>query len=475
MEQKVGIYARISEDPKDERAGVERQRTDSRKVAELRSWTVVEEYVDNDLSAYKRHVTRPAFEQMLKDLQSGKIDGVVAYDLDRFVRQPRDLERALDIYERGRPLVFATVQGDINLQTADGRTMARVMVAFANKSSADTGRRVARVALDTAKTGKPVGGFRPFGWKADRSELDPLETAIVREAIDKLLAGSSLRTVVREWNDRGLKTTAGKPWKSTTLRQYLRNPRLIGLRTHQRKVLLNDEGKPVRGLWEPLLDQTTWDRLQLLLERPDTRKRVPRRGDKFYLLTGLVHCGICSGPMYGNRYAEGRHYYTCNGLSGAKHGCTVSGHGTDALITKLVLARLADEELKSSTATAWEGDAKMAEVQEQIDQLMGAFMANTISGDLAFPRVKKLEAELGEMRNSRSQWLIETTGPAIRRITPSAWEELDTDQRRAIIEKLLSAVLIRPAKQRQNFLDVERVVPVWREAGEATAPLALAP
>ncbi len=37
----------------------------------------------------------------------------------------------------GRPLVFATVQGDIDLSTPAGRTMARVMVAFANKASMD--------------------------------------------------------------------------------------------------------------------------------------------------------------------------------------------------------------------------------------------------------------------------------------------------------------------------------------------------
>jgi len=470
----VGIYARISEDPKDQRAGVQRQREDALKVADLRGWSVVEEYIDNDLSAYKRAVVRPSFELMLRDLQAGKLDGIVAYDLDRFVRQPRDLERAIDIYEERKGLVFATVQGDINLQSADGRTMARVMVAFANKSSADTGRRVARAHLETALSGKPVGGFRPFGWKANKTELHPVEAAAVKSAVDRILAGASLRTIVREWNDAEITTTAGGPWKQATLRQYLKNPRLVGLRTHQREVLKDEQGKPVKGLWEPMLTTGQWDRLALLMTRPEARSRVPRKGDRHYLLTGTIRCGICSSPMYGNRYAEGRHYYTCDGVVGVKHTCTVSGIGTDALVGKLLLAHVAGEELKGSTSSVWEGDVRIAELQGQIDSIMGAFLAGTISGDVAFPRVQALEGELGDMRNGRSEWLLATTGPAIRRITPKTWEAMDTDQQRAIVEKFLSAVLIRPAKRRGNTLDQERVVPVWREAGGERAPLALA-
>jgi DNA invertase Pin-like site-specific DNA recombinase len=74
---------------------------------------------------------------MLKDLETGVIQGIVVYDLDRLARQPKDLERIIDIYDR-KPLIFATVQGSIDLSTPDGRTMARVLVAMANKSSMDT-------------------------------------------------------------------------------------------------------------------------------------------------------------------------------------------------------------------------------------------------------------------------------------------------------------------------------------------------
>ncbi|MFD5536737.1 recombinase family protein [Streptomyces sp. NPDC127079] len=47
-------------------------------------------YEDNDLSAYKRKTVRPEFRQMLEDLKAGRIDGVVAWDIDRFTRRPRE-------------------------------------------------------------------------------------------------------------------------------------------------------------------------------------------------------------------------------------------------------------------------------------------------------------------------------------------------------------------------------------------------
>jgi site-specific DNA recombinase len=117
--------------------GVGRQQADTRKLVDLRGWTLAEIYLDNDVSAYQPKVIRPDFERMLADLEAGVIQGIAVYDLDRLARQPADLERIISIYDR-KPLVFATVQGDIDLSTPDGRTMARVMVAFANKASMDT-------------------------------------------------------------------------------------------------------------------------------------------------------------------------------------------------------------------------------------------------------------------------------------------------------------------------------------------------
>ena len=113
---RVGTYARISDDAEQLGLGVGRQQDDTRKLVDLRGWTLADTYLDNDVSAYKPTVIRPDFERMLVDLEAGTIQGIAVYDVDRLARQPADLERIINIYDR-KPLVFATVQGELIFST----------------------------------------------------------------------------------------------------------------------------------------------------------------------------------------------------------------------------------------------------------------------------------------------------------------------------------------------------------------------
>ncbi|MFB6706242.1 recombinase family protein [Streptomyces sp. NPDC056333] len=148
----VGGYVRISDigqigDDRDGREGVVRQREDVYDLAQLKRVDVHRIYEDNDTSAYKRRVKRKHFEEMVLDLHNGVISGILTHDIDRIARQPRDLERLIDIYEQARrPMVFGTTAGDYDLTTEEGRFQARIRVTVANKFSADAARRVVRAA-----------------------------------------------------------------------------------------------------------------------------------------------------------------------------------------------------------------------------------------------------------------------------------------------------------------------------------------
>lgn len=154
---------------------------------ERQTWQIKSHYVDNDISAFK-DVVRPEFERLLADLEDGVIDGIVVYDLDRLARRPRDLERVIDVYDAalkaGRRLVFRTVHDAIDLSSPDGITLARVMVAFANKASRDTARRVADKHHATALTGRPVSGTRPFGWDWVRAQVTLADGRVLPEVTE---------------------------------------------------------------------------------------------------------------------------------------------------------------------------------------------------------------------------------------------------------------------------------------------------
>ena len=197
----------------------------------------------------------------MEDLERTHLDGLVVYDLDRFARQPLDLERSIRIFD-SRKLVFATVQSDIDLSTSDGRTMARIMVAFANKSSMDTSRRVRRKHLELAQTGVPIGGWRPFGYLADRRTLDTREAGLIRQASADVIAGVGLHTICRHWNEEGVLTTAGNLWRKQVLKSMLVSPRIAGYRVYRGGIAHDEAGNPVRGLIEPILDLATWEKVK---------------------------------------------------------------------------------------------------------------------------------------------------------------------------------------------------------------------
>ena len=66
---RAGIYARISSDREGEGLGVARQLEDCRRLAEARGWTVVERYVDQDVSAYTGKL-RPEYGRLWGDIES---------------------------------------------------------------------------------------------------------------------------------------------------------------------------------------------------------------------------------------------------------------------------------------------------------------------------------------------------------------------------------------------------------------------
>ncbi|MFF7701150.1 recombinase family protein [Streptomyces lydicus] len=150
---------RISSDRFGLEAGVDRQLEDAEDTRSRLRWgSFAKVYRENDTSAFKKCkvskpdgsidwiVLRPEFRQLLADLANGVIDGVIFYDLDRLVRQPRDLENLIDIVEYVKRPVTGATGGRMNLINDSDRHMARMMCVRALKSSEDTARRVARQA-----------------------------------------------------------------------------------------------------------------------------------------------------------------------------------------------------------------------------------------------------------------------------------------------------------------------------------------
>ncbi len=161
MVKAAAVYARISSDPEGDRLGVTRQREDCEALAARKGWPVAEVYIDDDRSAYSGK-PRPEYRRMLDDIAARQVDALIVYNLDRLHRQPRELEAFFDITDAAGLTNLATVEGDINLGSHDGRFHARILGAVARKSSDDASRRIKRKNEERAAQGLPTcGGSDP--------------------------------------------------------------------------------------------------------------------------------------------------------------------------------------------------------------------------------------------------------------------------------------------------------------------------
>lgn len=457
------IYVRISDDREGEAKGVKRQLEDCRELVEQRGWPVAAEYNDNDVSAWKRGVVRPQYRQMLDDLASGVIDGVVVYDLDRLYRQPLELEEFVRICDAARVTELAAVTGDIDLASGDGLLMARVKGAVAAKESDDKSRRIKRKALELAHAGKiGGGGTRPFGFEADRKTIRAAEAAVVIELADRVLAGESVRSLCFDLDARGVKTSTGGKWVPHVLTRMLKSGRISGRREHRGKIVAEAE-------WPPIVSVENGDRLQAVLSDPARRKNERARR---YLLAGMLRCGHCGEPLTSRPRDDGRRRYVCARRPGSD-SCgkiAILSDDLEQLIVEAVLQRLEGPALSRALA-ARDGHREDVHQQtvdganEQLEELAKIYAEQRITASEWLAAREPIEERLrqgkaGLARSNGTGAVAEFIGhgSALR----DSWDGLSLSRRRAILGAVLEHVTIGPAVRGRNRFDPERVAPTWR-------------
>ncbi|SJN34383.1 Mobile element protein [Microbacterium esteraromaticum] len=312
------MYVRISDDPEGTERGVDRQEADCRAYATAHSWEVAAVFRENDTSAFKqrtitlpsgervRRVVRPQFRAMLKHLTDGQAQVMIAYDLDRAVRDPRDLEDLIDAKVLGG-FAVRSVTGSLRLDTDSDVAMTRVLVAMANKSSADTARRVVRAAKQQAVEGAWHGGRVPFGYRAENGVLivDPVTGPLAVEAYQRVLAGDSLYRIRKDWNERGVVTTHGCAWSDRTLKLMLRNPSNKGVREYRPIMPDGSRAKTskmqVQAAWPALVDEDTWQQVSAVLDARKKARNFHQPGTgaakRLYPFSGLIRCSKCGTAM----------------------------------------------------------------------------------------------------------------------------------------------------------------------------------
>ena len=460
---RTAVYARISLDD-GSALGVTRQVEDCRKLAAELGWDIVEEYVDNDVSAYSGK-KRPAWEAMLSDLADGQLDAVLAYHPDRMTRRPIELERFVEIVATAKVRHVRFVSGgELNPGNGDGLMVLRILATVAANESESKGRRMRRKLDENAAAGRPHGGsLRPFGFEADRISHRPDEADLVRQLVPRYIAGESQMSLTRWLEAAGVPTVSGKPWNSTTVRGILKSARNAGLRVHRGEVV-------GPGAWKPIITPAQHEKvLARMADAAQTGRRTPRS----YLLTGLLRCSKCGGKLFSAARPD-RRRYVCQ--TGPDHrgcgGIMVTAPPVEELVTDAVLYRLDTPELAAAlSGRAADNDQaaalskQLAEDRDQLNELADAYAHKAITMQEWMTARRTIEDRIGHTerrraRLTRSEVLTGMVGNGTE--LRAKWDTLDLTQQAAIVRAVLDRAVIHPGTPGGRAFDPNRVELVWK-------------
>lgn len=473
--KRSGLYERISDDREGLELGVGRQDEDLRAAAARAGDVVVDTYADNDISASTRsRKVRPDYQRLLTDARAGRIDKIWAYTSSRLTRRPLELEGQIELAER-YGIEFAYLRSpSFDLNTANGRMIARMLAAKDANESEETSERIIRTFAQKREKGEHLGGGRLFGWEIDGVTPRVAEQAALAQASEDVLVGVSLYEIMTDWNRSGPATSRGNKWSVVTVRQVLVRPRNAGLILHNGEIV-------GRFPWydtAPVTEET-WAAVCAILTDParnDSPGNKPR-----WLGTGLYVCWGCERPsLRGGKAANQKRLYRCDlrvdPLEGRRHVAR-QAYALDAYVEELVVARLcradavdlAREDRSSVDVRALHAERRT--VRASLDTLDDDLDAGHIDRPRWLRRNTSLKARLAEIdqqlapvsRVNPFAGVADADDPALVWYGSRAdrSDGLSLEHRRAILAALMTVTVLPVRAKRAPFdagcIDIERL------------------
>lgn len=219
-------------------------------------------YCDEDFTG--SNTNRPDLRRMIQDIEAGKIDVLIVYQLDRLSRDVRDFANIYDILEEHH-VHFVSVKENIDTTTPIGKAMMYVTVVFAQMERETIAARVTDNMIGLAKKGYWTGGNPPYGYVRKKItvdgrqhvtiEIDPNGAEYVTNIFNTFLDNNfSLQSLETYYRKNGVRTLNGAFFSSTQLHKILTMPYCVEATTaiydyYASKGCSMDPGSP-REKWD---------------------------------------------------------------------------------------------------------------------------------------------------------------------------------------------------------------------------------
>ena len=415
--KKTALYCRLSQDDgiEGDSNSIQNQKAILQKFAEDHHFPSPCFYVDDGFSG--GNFQRPAFQQMISDMENGEIGIIVTKDLSRLGRN--QLHTGLYIEERF-PMFgvrFIAINDNVDTDSSESNDLMPFKNLFNEWFIRDTSRKIRAVLKAKAERGERLGSRAPYGYRKapDTKKLivDEEAAAIVRRIFAMCASGSGPSQIARilkkeqiltptmyAYTRYGithtcLDTAHPYNWSDSAIANLLENEIYLGntvnmkystksYKDKRRVEHPREECMVFENTHPALITREVWD----MVQRVRKNKRRLTKMEEQNKYSGLVFCADCGSNMVLHRahtMSASYNHFTCRTYKKDREACT--GH----YIRECVLDEIVLEDLRRVTSAAREHPEKFA-----------AYIGSKQSAELQ-REIRRQEKELAAMRKRKAE------------------------------------------------------------------------
>lgn len=339
----VGVYVRLSREDEDRNGNdsesIKNQKDFVLKYVIENGFNLVQIYCDDGYSG--TNFNRPGFNQMIRDIENGKINMVVTKDLSRLGRDHIDTGNYLEKYFPLHKVRYVAINDGYDSFDKNGyaNDFAPFKNVFNDMYAKDISKKV-KTSLHTKQLkGEFLGTSAPIGYKKDTKQkgkliIDDKTASIVKRIFREFLSGKSINSITIDLikdkiptpsefaNIANTQKIVKGAWNNITIRRILKNEVYIGNIIQNKKQKMSykikkqisvnkSEWIKVENTHEAIISKKDFKKVQNILK---TRTYIPKKG-KTHLLTGLIYCENCNAKYsFVNAYEKNKYYAICRNV-----------------------------------------------------------------------------------------------------------------------------------------------------------------
>ena len=462
---RVGIYPRVSGHEQEDNYSIPEQIDRMKKYCDSRDWMVYKIYTDSGFTG--SNMERPGLQDLMKDVENGKLDMVLVYKLDRLSRSQKDtLYLIEDVFDK-HGVGFTSMTENFDTSTPFGKAILGVLAVFAQLEREKIKERTMMGKDSRAQEGKWHGGaIQPIGYDYVDGFLvqNEYEVMQIKEVADLFLKGTPVRTIARTMTEKEYRHKHGE-WDAKTIRRVLTNPLYIGM--------IKNRDKLYKGIHDPIFSQSTFDDIKELMDK--RREQYGTTKPHQSLLGGILYCKNC-GARYARQSYNSIYKYMCYSRSKKMKvmikdpTCKNKNYRMEVLeaailgeIHKLAVDPSRIEQVRENRPASDVADkikaikSEIAKIETQISKMMDLYALGTIDLDVISEKVASLNntkttltKELDTMNVHNEKNVM--TDEQIRSVAALMKDDLPLEDKRNIVQSLIYYIEI----------DEENIIIHWK-------------